>query len=204
MSGRRVIEVGVAAAPHPGQLVSGDRHTIVHYAEGEVLVVLVDALGHGQEAAAAATMAVSTIEAHAGEPLVTLVEHCHKKLQRTRGVAMSLAHFLPGDRLCWLSVGNVDGVLLSRNQNDGLSKQHMVLRGGVVGYRLPPLRPREINISPRDIMIMATDGIRRDFAAVAVDGGRDPQTLADLIMKQYGETSDDALVLVLEYRGEER
>ncbi|MFW6183311.1 MAG: SpoIIE family protein phosphatase [Chloroflexota bacterium] len=202
MSASKVIEVGVAAAPHPGQLVSGDRHTIVHCAGGEVLVGLVDALGHGQEAAAAATMAVSTIEAYAGEPLVTLVERCHEKLQRMRGVAMSLAHFMPGGRLRWLSVGNVDGVLLSRNHNDVLSKQHMVLRGGVVGYRLPPLRPKEIDISPRDMMIMATDGIRRDFAAAAGGGRRDPQVLADVIMQQYGEAYDDALVLVVKYRGE--
>lgn len=167
-----------------------------------MLVALVDALGHGQEAAATAAAAVTAIETYAGESLVTLVERCHEKLRRSRGVAMSLAHFSPGGRLRWLSVGNVDGVLLSSDHNNLFSTRHMVLRGGVVGYRLPPLKLREIDVSARDIMIMATDGIRRDFAAAAHAGRQDPQVLADSILQRYGRRSDDALVLVAEYRGE--
>ena len=70
--------------------VSGDLHVVVRFPDG-VLVALLDGLGHGPEAAAAARAAVPVLEAHAGDPVQLVVQRCHDALRRTRGVAMTVA-----------------------------------------------------------------------------------------------------------------
>src|SRR3989442_1880853 len=88
-----LIEWGVASLALPGEAESGDRHLVKPVGTG-VLVAVVDGLGHGAEAAAAAQAAVAALERHATESPVPLVERCHRALQGTRGVVMSVA--VPG------------------------------------------------------------------------------------------------------------
>jgi phosphoserine phosphatase RsbX len=74
--------------------------------------------------------------------------------------------------------------------------------GGVVGYQLPRLRPSEIPVAPGDTLILATDGVEHGFAD-GLDLLQPPQELADGILAGHGRGSDDALVLVARYLGEE-
>src|SRR5256885_6028210 len=85
-----LIEWGVASLALPGEAESGDRHLVKPVGTG-VLVAVVDGLGHGAEAAAAAQAAVAALERHATESPVPLIERCHRALQGTRGVVMSVA-----------------------------------------------------------------------------------------------------------------
>src|SRR5213594_1146981 len=116
---RRVpgIEWGVVSVPLAGETESGDRHVVKEFPEG-VLVAAVDGLGHGSEAAAAAKIATATLERHAQEPVVSLVRLCHLELKRSRGVVMSLASFNTREnRMEWLGVGNIEGVLFRGRSN---------------------------------------------------------------------------------------
>src|SRR5256885_9190382 len=61
-----LIEWGVASLALPGEAESGDRHLVKPVGTG-VLVAVVDGLGHGAEAAAAAQAAVAALERHATE-----------------------------------------------------------------------------------------------------------------------------------------
>ncbi len=76
-----IIEWGVAGRPLPGQKESGDRHWVKVFPQ-KALVAVVDGLGHGEEAAAAATTAVSTLERSSGEPPLALVQRCCQELIR--------------------------------------------------------------------------------------------------------------------------
>src|SRR5438270_41239 len=86
------VEWGAAQVTLEGETVCGDRHLVKPF-PGGVLAVVVDGLGHGVEAAAAARVAVAELEAHAREPVITLLERCHQILTPTRGAAISLASF---------------------------------------------------------------------------------------------------------------
>ena len=68
-----LIEWGVAARNLPGEVVSGDLY-IVQESDMGVLVGVVDALGHGSDAAAAAALAVASLARHAHEPLSEIVQ----------------------------------------------------------------------------------------------------------------------------------
>src|SRR6266545_1885933 len=41
------------------------------------------------------------------------------------------------------------------------------LRGGVVGFLLPPLRPSRLALERDDVVVLASDGIRAGFAEIA-------------------------------------
>jgi phosphoserine phosphatase RsbX len=73
-------------------------------------------------------------------------------------------------------------------------------RGGVVGYRLPPLKARTIPLHEGDLLVFATDGIHDDFMG-AIQVERTPQMIADTVLAKCGKGTDDALVLVVRYLG---
>jgi serine phosphatase RsbU (regulator of sigma subunit) len=179
---------------------SGDLDVVVGFEDG-ALVALIDGLGHGTEAAIAANTAARILKAHAREPVSALVERSHEGLRKTRGAVMSLASFNARDSLLtWIGVGNVEGLLLRADSATLPNREGMSLRGGVVGYQLPPLRATALSVALGDTLILATDGIRSGFTAgLALE--RSPQELADGILARHGKVSDDALVLVARYLG---
>ena len=107
-----LIDWAVAGMPLPGQVRSGDLHVVKEF-PGGALVAVVDGLGHGEEAAEAADMAVTTLGEHAEEPVEALVRQCNETLRGTRGVAMSLVSLnATGRTMSCLGVGNVECVLI--------------------------------------------------------------------------------------------
>jgi phosphoserine phosphatase RsbX len=200
------------AAPHAHPIVdwgwagsaleaeSGDLHVVVPFEHG-VLVALLDGLGHGPEAAAASSAAAPILQAHASDPVLTLVQRCHEGLRQTRGAVMSLASFNARDSsMTWVGIGNVDGILLRGGSSAPQRGEAIALRGGVVGYRLPPLRAETVPISCGDTLIMATDGIRSGFSTgLSIDSC--PQEMAESILARFAKRTDDALVLVARYLG---
>jgi negative regulator of sigma-B (phosphoserine phosphatase) len=194
----RLIEWGFSSIPLKGQDVSGDSYLIKPLPDG-IFISVVDGLGHGNEAAAASKIAVSTLDAYAYEPVVQLVRRCHEELKGTRGVVMSIAKVnLPGKTMAWVGVGNIEALLLRAARKPKISRERLLLRGGTLGYQLPPLRESVIPFMPGDILIFVTDGIRGSFED-GIRPGDKPQQIADNIMAQFNRGTDDALVLVVRF-----
>jgi hypothetical protein len=195
----QVIEWGVASLTMPGQSRSGDRHLVQPYANG-VLVAVVDGLGHGEQAASAADLAVTILSQHAHESVVALCKRCHDGLRETRGAVMSLASFNEQDgSLTWMGIGNVEGVVLGAEGSPHSRHEYLCLRSGVVGGTLPSLNASVMPMMEGDTLIFVTDGIRSGFAK-GLSTGDPPQLMANRILAEYGKGSDDALVLVARYR----
>ena len=179
---------------------SGDLHVVAPF-PGGVLVALLDGLGHGEEAAAASKAALAVLHDHAGDSLLLLVPRCHDALRRTRGVVMSLASFRTADSsMTWTGIGNVEGVLLRARGSPERPDESISVRGGVVGYQLPPLRADALLVFPGDTLIMATDGIRSGFATgLAIENS--PQEIAESILARFAKGTDDAHIVVARYLG---
>ncbi len=192
------IEWGFSSIPLKGQDVSGDSYLIKPLSDG-ILVAVVDGLGHGYEAAQASKIAVSTLDTYAREPVITLVRRCHEALKGTRGVVMSIAKLNSSDKtLVWVGVGNIEALLLKEDRKLKISRERLLLRGGTLGYQLPPLRESVIPFMQGDILIFVTDGIRGSFEP-GIKRGDKPQQIADSIMAQFNKGTDDALALVVRY-----
>lgn len=195
-----IVEWGVAAQALPGEGSCGDAHVVSSF-PGGVLVAALDGVGHGDEAASAARIASAILESHAAEPVTGLVERCHFGLAATRGVAMSLASFDTSLGLVtWLGVGNVQGAILRLDSVPGTAEESLLLRGGVVGAQLPPLEAAVLRVNPGDTLVLATDGIRTDFAR-GLARTQAPRRAAEGILARHGKATDDALVLVVRYTG---
>jgi serine phosphatase RsbU (regulator of sigma subunit) len=179
----------------PGQAVSGDLHVVAPTAAG-VVVAAIDGLGHGEEAAAASRIAASEIAKYSEGSLVSLLLSCHNSMRGTRGAVMNIASldFRHGT-LCWLGIGNVEGVLLQPN-----AKQYLRQRPGIVGCHIPSLDESVIPLLKGDTLILATDGIRSNFLENA-NISNSPRRIADDILLRSGKLTDDALVLVVRYLG---
>ena len=194
------IELGMACATLAGQSESGDRYVYETFTDG-VLLALVDGIGHGPEAAAAAKVACAILKKHAAEPVIALAERCHDGLRFTRGVVMSLATFdLRHNLLTWLGIGNVQGVLRRFGLPIDRTEELLLLRAGVVGSQLPPLRASVLPIVPGDTLLLATDGVRSGFCP-PLTSWENPLRTAQAILDCYNRRTDDALVLVARYQG---
>ena len=199
-AGRPVIEWSTAQRAKHGEVESGDQ-CFVRLTTEFALLAIVDGLGHGPEAAVAARRAVDTLDVNADETIVSLVKRCHDALQPTRGAVMGLAAFSAWDnRMQWLDIGNVQGVVLHAHAPARPRVERLLARGGIVGHRLPRLLVSTVPLTRDDVVVLATDGIRTDFAE-RLTVGEPSRGLADRILAAYGKESDDALVLVARYVG---
>ena len=188
-------EWGLAAMPLAGESESGDCCVVKAFDKG-VLVAVVDALGHGREAATAARVAAATLEKYAHESPEVLIRRCDDLMRETRGAAISIASFDKQNwTLTWLGVGNVTGSLIRVDPTSTQRVKRMVVRGGVVGFNLPDLQSSVISVVPGDTLVLATDGVRIDFTE-SLPAMFGPQLLADQILQGYATHNDDALVLV--------
>lgn len=193
-----LIEWGVASLTMPGQSQSGDRHLVQPYTNG-LLMAVVDGLGHGEQAAVAADLAVTTLIKHAHESVTALLKRCHDALRETRGVVMSLASFNELDRvLTWIGIGNVEGLVLRAEGSPHSRHEYLLLRGGVVGDQLQSLSASTMPLMQGDTLVFTTDGIRGGFAT-DLSANYTPQEMADRILAEYSKGSDDALVFVARF-----
>jgi negative regulator of sigma-B (phosphoserine phosphatase) len=195
-----VIEWAARGRPFAGETESGDIHVAEPFAGG-ALVGLIDGLGHGDQAAAAARAAVEVLERDPMKPALSLMEACHAALRRTRGAVISLASIdARRGEMTWLGVGNVEAVHYRAGARGLAARDRIVTRSGVVGYQIPPLRPATTPIAPTDVLVFASDGLRHEFAQESPLGSAVDAYAAHLV-EAYGKSSDDVLVLVVRYLG---
>jgi hypothetical protein len=196
-----LLEWGVASLAFPGQAVCGDLHLVQPF-PGGALVAAVDGLGHGEEAARAAQAAVATLQAHAHEAVLPLLQRCHEALRETRGAVLTVASFHAGGTVAWAGVGTVEAVLLRADGRARPAREEVLLHPGIVGLQLPSPRVAVLPVAPGDTLLLATDGIRGGFAD-GLGPGEPPQRLAERILARGVKGTDDALVLVARYLGGE-
>src|SRR6185436_4903291 len=100
--------------------------------------------------------------------------------------------------MTWIGIGNVEAVLYRATEER--DSERVLLRAGVVGYRLPArLKAEVVPLQDQDTLIIATDGVRPEFAEdLSLDA--DPNILASRLLSQYGNHRDDALVVVVKYQ----
>jgi serine/threonine protein phosphatase PrpC len=194
MNGSAAIDWGHAALVMPGQTRSGDR-SVIAVADGTALIAVIDGIGHGEEAAAAAHAAALVLETSPNESLRTLFDRCHAQLRATRGAAMTVARFESrGRTLDWLGAGNIKTVLLRRSAR-GFTCTDLLTYSGIVGAQVTKCAASKTEVTPGDVLILATDGIDSKFIdAIRYDEA--PQTQAERLLAAYRSPTDDALVLV--------
>lgn len=189
------LDWAVAESPHPGETTTGDGALVQIFAGG-ALIAVVDGLGHGHEAAEAARIAMETVASDAHEPIIELVRACHEALRGSRGCVLTLVSIDHANKtLDWLGVGNVEAAIFWGGAAGRIQNERLVQRGGVVGYKLPPLNASTRPFPAGAVLVLATDGVSERFTEdLALN---DPAAFAaEQLLGRHGLGTDDALVLV--------
>jgi phosphoserine phosphatase RsbX len=190
------IEWATAGRPLPGELVSGDQPIALDIGDHAALFGVMDGLGHGREAAAAALRAIDALQRARSERVEVLVQLCHRVLGGTRGVAMTLARvdFAAGT-LTWTGVGNVAANLVVKDVTGTHIRSTARLTAGIVGYRVPEITPAQvISIRAGDLLVIASDGISEDHLE-HIDFATSAAVIANEMVSKHAKETDDAMVL---------
>jgi len=191
----QLLEIGQAGLPFAGESEIGDR-CVVRLSDQRALVAVIDGVGHGHEAAAASAAAAEVLERYGNETLDVLMLRCHENLVDTRGAAITLTLFDGRNSvLHWLGAGNVAALLLHTEPSGHARARELLVRSGVAGVSLPSIDVSSTAVARGDLVVLATDGLRPDFAE-GVDRCARPQVLAERLLADYGTRRDDALVVV--------
>jgi anti-sigma regulatory factor (Ser/Thr protein kinase) len=200
--------IGCVCLAKSGEDVCGDGWHVVPKAgsqAGRRIVMVVDGLGHGPQAAEAAAAAVRLFNRHATGAPAAIMEALHAGLRGTRGAAVSIARFEPERRMVsFCGIGNVAGVLASRNTPEA---RRMLSLNGTVGHVMRKVQqfdyPYPAGGAP--VVILHSDGISTQWGLDKYPGlaSANPSLLAAVLYRDFGRERDDATVLVAHDLGEE-
>jgi anti-sigma regulatory factor (Ser/Thr protein kinase) len=192
---RATFELGVVRVPRPGEAVCGDDCAVAATAEGRCAVLLVDGLGHGIGAAAAAEEATRLFrERPSGGPEAVLAM-LHDGLRGSRGAAAAVAEVDPRRQtIRFAGVGNVSGTVCV----DGAVRS-MVSHHGTLGHQAARIHGFTYPWSPTAIMVLHSDGIsaRWDLGVYPGLAGRHPMLIAGVLYRDFARRTDDASVIVV-------
>lgn len=191
---RPALELGYRRAPMRGEVECGDAWAHARCGRWERLC-LVDGLGHGPLAAVAAAAAVAAF--HAAPDSATpgdIIGLCHAAMSATRGAVMAVAAIdLEAGRFCFAGVGNITGVIHSRE-----ASHHLLSVDGIVGHNVRKVLMVERGWSPGDTLVLATDGLSGRWNMQAYPGllKRHALLVASVLFRDFARPTDDATVLV--------
>jgi hypothetical protein len=182
--------------PLPGEAVSGDAVAVRELDDG-VLFAIIDGLGHGAPAHAAAAAACSYITGHGRADVRATLEGLHPVLTATCGAAVGLCFI---NRLSGaVSYAGIGNTVFRRL---GPQSRHLISVDGTVGLFMHTPLVQCLTLAPGDIALLHTDGVPRRFdpqVAKALNATQ-PSVLARSIVQSFGKPSDDAGCLVIRYQ----
>ena len=155
---------------------------------------MIDGLGHGPDAAAAAARAVDTLAAMPDADVQSSVRACHEALTRTRGAALSVIRIdVDGGRMTFAGLGNVEGALVWPG-----GKHLLIPQRGIAGSVAPRIQEIAEDLPESFIMMLCTDGIRpgarRELGFGPIVSA---EALANELLTAWGITEDDAAVVIV-------
>lgn len=188
------MDIGTAQLPAEGETVCGDAMRIIHR-NTQTLFVVVDGLGHGPHAAAAATAFCEYVETHVDEALDIMLQGADRAVSSTRGAAALIARV--DKRAATIDVAGVGNVLLRSWSKEKI--QPLPMRG-VLGRGIRNVRVFRYGLVAGDLFTLYSDGISGSFDIDAIKTQSAP-IIARSILAGYRKSHDDATCVVARYLG---
>ncbi|WP_312487741.1 ATP-binding SpoIIE family protein phosphatase [Massilia timonae] len=187
------VEVGALWSPIRGEDVCGDGWAVA-CAGGGATLLAADGLGHGPDAARAASAAIGALDERGPVAAGELVHAAHEALRPTRGAALAVARIdFAADELRFAGVGNIGAVAIDE------TRRALVSHNGIVGHNVRKVQEFAVPFGPGALCILHSDGIETRWDLDKYPGlqGRSPALIAAILMRDYIRGRDDAMVLVV-------
>lgn len=187
-----IVEAAAAVRSASGFRSCGDAALVLRAGDCTLLAV-VDALGHGPEAAASAARVEEVMRTHLGRPLAEVFTACDRALARLRSVVISAVRLGPGGAV-FAGVGNVEIV-------GPKEAAHPAAVAGTVGRGIRRYRETTLPAEAGHRWMLASDGLRPRSLRKAMEDTRQqsPAAAADRVLALAGRDDDDASVLVMDF-----
>jgi anti-sigma regulatory factor (Ser/Thr protein kinase) len=186
------LEVTGLVVPIDGERVSGDGMAWEQTPERTV-ILSVDGLGHGREAAEAAEEAIRIFQTYKAQAPGEIISRIHDALKKTRGAAGAVAEIRPlAGTLIYAGVGNISAAVM-----DGESRS-LVSHNGTLGHILARIQEFKVEWPRRAVLIMHSDGLQTRWDLSKYPGllARRPAVIAGVLFRDFRRQRDDASVLV--------
>ena len=186
------IAVGAICKPMAGETRCGDGWGCELLAD-RCILALVDGLGHGPGAAAAAELAVASVRQHRTKAPAEIVQYAHAALRATRGAALAVAEIdWAQQSLRYCGIGNISGTIIT-----GDSLRHLVSYNGTAGHEARKVVEFTYPWSANALLIMHSDGLMTRWNLQAYPGllQRHPSLIAGVLYRDFVRGRDDVTVL---------
>jgi anti-sigma regulatory factor (Ser/Thr protein kinase) len=191
------IAIGAICMPMRGETRCGDGWGCELLAD-RCILVLVDGLGHGTGAAAAAELAVASVRQHRGKAPAAMVQYAHDALRATRGAALAVAEIdFTQQSLRYCGIGNISASIIT-----GDNLRHLVSYNGTAGHEARKIVEFTYPWSPNALLIMHSDGLMTRWNLQAYPGllQRHPSLIAGILYRDFVRGRDDVTVLTAKTR----
>jgi anti-sigma regulatory factor (Ser/Thr protein kinase) len=187
------LSTGAVCLPKPGETACGDGW-LARGEKDRCVLMVVDGLGHGTDAAAAARTATEVVKAHARRGVTELADTVHGALKSTRGAAAALAIVKAGsEKGDFCGVGNVTCVIRA-----GGKSRALVSHNGILGHQVRKFQEFSFPFPHNALLIMHSDGLTGKWTLDEYPGleAREPALIAGVLFRDYRRSTDDASILV--------
>ena len=191
----RVVQIGSVSVPKREEQVCGDSLGWLQ-AGTTVSAMVVDGLGHGVMANAAAEEARRLFCRGFTPSPAAVVQKIHAGLRATRGAAVGIVTVdLAASQAVFCGLGNIAGLAAA-----GGSVRRFVSMNGIAGHTAGTFREF---IYPCDgaglVIVMHSDGISANWSLDRYHGlsGRHASLIAAVLLRDCGRGRDDATILVM-------
>lgn len=191
---KAALEIGAVAVPRRGEAGSGDGWAIARAKHGPMLLV-VDGLGHGPEAAHAAAEAIRMFGQEVHEGPTEFLAAAHGALRSTRGAAAAAAVLDTGSRqIRYAGVGNIAATVVN-----GLETRSLVSHNGTLGHETRRIQEFVYPWPPGSLVVMHSDGLQTHWKLDRYAGvlARHPAVIAGLLYRDFSRGRDDVTVLAV-------
>ena len=190
----RTLLVGAVCVPVTGEIACGDGWLVCDDARA-TLVMVVDGLGHGADAAFAASEAARIVREHPSAPPAEIVQAAHGALRATRGAALAVATIDRESPLVrYAGVGNISASIVS----DG-GVRNLASHNGIVGHQMHKVQEFTYPWPTRATLVMHSDGLSARWRLDAYPGLvlRDPALIAGVLFRDFARGRDDATTVAV-------
>jgi len=167
----------------------------VRISDQGISAVVIDGLGHGEEAERAARAGTAAFGLAPFSAPALLLEDLHQAMAGTRGGAAALVQFDPvADRLQFLGIGNIGATVLGPERGRGLASHP-----GIVGGQYRKAQGFDYAQVSGQCLILYSDGLQSRWNLIDYPGliFRHPAVIATVLHRDFCRGRDDVTVLVI-------
>ncbi|MFU2325479.1 ATP-binding protein [Pseudomonas sp. NFX98] len=158
-----------------------------------ISVLVIDGLGHGEEAERAARAGEKAFALSPFASPVLALEEMHHAMTGTRGGAVAVAQF-DGAALKFVGIGNIGACLIAADKSRGLASHP-----GIVGGQYRKAQAFDYAQVSGQLLIMYSDGLQSRWNLQDYPGlvHRHPAVIAAILHRDFCRGRDDVTVLVI-------